>query len=64
MFRPHPARRTLLRAVLVLVGVLPPVAQALAAEEAPDALVQSVAADVLKIISGPRAACWQPVQDG
>jgi len=54
MFRPHPARRTLLRAVLALVGVLPPVAQALAAEEAPDALVQSVAADVLKIIQQDR----------
>jgi phospholipid transport system substrate-binding protein len=54
MFRPHPARRTLLRATLVLVAVLTPVAPALAAGEAPDALVQSVAADVLKIIQQDR----------
>jgi phospholipid transport system substrate-binding protein len=54
MFRPDPARRTLLRATLVLVGVLIPVAPALAAGEAPDALVQSVAADVLKIIQQDR----------
>ena len=54
MLRPHSARRSWLRAALVLLAALLPLAPAPAAEEPPDVLVQRVAGDVLKIIQQDR----------
>jgi phospholipid transport system substrate-binding protein len=52
MVRPRPVRRGLLRAVVVVLAAL--AAPALAAEQAPDELVRSVADDVLKVIQQDR----------